>query len=396
MRHLSEKMVQDCGDEVTVATSNSMYGPELKIFKEIEPAVEQINGVEVHRFKFNRWHYPIIDFAKKVSGKLFHIGLPHSIWKYRNEMDANGIDLMMKNSSADVIMATTINYMFSDYPLWRNKTKNPKPFVLYGALHLHINWSSNSPMFKRAKACDCYIANTEYERQKLIEYGVDASKAVTIGTGIAIEDMQCNNEEVRAFRKKNNISDEDILIGHIGRLSQGKGAGILLDAFNQAYKKKKNIKLLLAGTTTAYSTTLKDNIKEYNIPVVLMEDFQESLKPILFNALDIFVLASKGESFGVVFLEAWACKKPVIGVNMGAVATLLADDYDSCLFEPDSVESLCDKICLLVDDNEKRIQFAERGLQKINEHYTWPKIVAKYRSAYELGIKNFKEQSLSV
>lgn len=395
MKHLSENFVHDYKDEVQVATSNSLYGPEMPLFKAIEPANEHINGVDVHRFSFKRWHYGLLNYAGRGYKKIFKQTLPHRIYKYRWELDCKGINNMMRHTDADVIMATTGNYMFCDYPFWRFRTKNPKPFVLYGALHLHINWPHNAPVMRRARNCDCYIANTDFEKHKMIGYGVAADKIVTTGTGINAAEYVCDPTIVNAFRSEHGIQENEILIGHIGRLSAGKGAGILLDAFIKLYETHKHIKLLLAGTATEFSDTLKQKISQYKLPVILLEDFNSDLKPVLFNAIDIFVLASAGESFGVVFLEAWACNKPVIGAGGGAVASLITEAKDGLLFEAGNKDQLAAAIEILVTDEIKRNDYGHNGYHKIMQQFTWPVVTKKYRDAYLMGMENFKRISNS-
>ena len=137
---------------------------------------------------------------------------------------------------------------------------------------------------------------------------------------------------------------------------------------------------------------LKQYIEQEQLPVTLLEDFDEQLKPVIFNALDIFVLASRGESFGVVFLEAWACRKPVIGAGTGAIASLISEGKDGYLFETENPESLAEKLQALVEHKELRIEFGQNGYEKVNQNFTWPVIVAKYREAYQRGIHNFREQ----
>ncbi|MDQ6814836.1 MAG: hypothetical protein M3040_13965, partial [Bacteroidota bacterium] len=88
MKHVSEKLVSYYDDQVQVCTTNSMYGPETRLFKKIEPAIEMIERVQVNRLPFNRWHYPIIEFAGKVHGKTTGRGLPRSITKYRWGLDS--------------------------------------------------------------------------------------------------------------------------------------------------------------------------------------------------------------------------------------------------------------------------------------------------------------------
>ncbi len=393
MKHVSEKLAEYYGDDVSVATTNSLYGPESVLFKRIKPAYEVINNVKVNRLPFSRWHYPVIKYTNKILIKTTGLRLPFSIGKLQYSLVSPAITRAMRTSDADVIMATTINYDFCNYPLWRLKTRKPKPFVLYGALHLHKEIENESdPSLIKARACDCYISNTEFERNELINYGVKPGNIVNIGTGIDVADYISNDHDINAFKKNYGINENDITVGFIGRLVKGKGVAILLDAYRKIYAENKNIKLLLAGGTTEYVATIKKVMQDEKLPIILIENFDDSLKPVLFNTLDIFVLASQSESFGVVFLEAWACKKPVIGSNMGAVASLLTEGRDSLLFTPGTVDELFTKINLLAQDKNLREKLGENGFAKTTSLYSWPVIVKKYRDAYILGIENFKRR----
>ncbi len=393
MKHVSEKLVAYYHDDVQVCTTNSLYGPETTLFKQITPSLENVGGVLVNRLPFNRWHYPLLDLSNKMYAKVTGRKLPHSIIKYRWGLDSPAINQMMVQSQVDVIMATTIIYNFADYPGWRFRTGNPKPFVLYGAIHLHQPLPAGSPLIDRAKSCDCYIANTGFEKDELVRYGVPKNKVVTIGTGIELDDFVTPPAVVRSFRAAHNIADTDVLVGYIGRLVKGKGVAILLDAFRQLHAKNKQVKLLLAGGTTDYVPEIKRVMAAENLPIILIESFDDAMKAVLYNALDIFVLASQSESFGVVFLEAWACHKPVVGSCMGAIQSLLGEGSDSLLFEPGSADSLLQALQALVSDPEKRMQLGANGYNKVVNNFTWEKIVAKYRAAYQLGIHNFEAVS---
>lgn len=391
MKNISEKLVSYFGDTVEVCTTNSLFGPESTLYEKIDPKVEIINKVKISRLHFNRWHRPLIKYGGKVFGKITGKPLPYAIAKYR-VLDSPEIDKMMAETDADVIMATTIIYNFADYPLWRFKTKNPKPFILYGAIHLHKELPSDSPYIERAKACDCYIANTDYEKKELVRYGVAEHKIATVGTGIDLSEFIASEEEVDGFKKANNINENDVVIGFIGRLVKGKGVGILMKAFKKIYSKNKHTKLLLAGGTTDYIPEIIKFKQEENLPIILIENFDDNMKRILYNVLDIFVLASQSESFGVVFLESWACKKPVIGSRMGAIESLLSEGKDSLLFTTHDEESLITTIQTLIENPALRKELGQNGFEKVMEHFTWEKIVGKYRLAYQLGIANFEKE----
>src|SRR3954467_15049647 len=69
-KNVSERLVRDHSDDVTVVTTDSIYGPERPIFKKAGPHKETINGVKVIRFSFRRWHIKPFRFLSKVFKKL--------------------------------------------------------------------------------------------------------------------------------------------------------------------------------------------------------------------------------------------------------------------------------------------------------------------------------------
>lgn len=389
IKNLSEKLVQYYGDEVTVATSNSMYSPHAENYQKISPQVEVINDVKVYRLPFRRWHFGLIKFCGKVYGKLTGKALPIGIRKLRYGFDSPALIKYLKTSDADVVMGTTSINNFVEYPLWRFKTKTPKPFVLYGAIHIHNDGDIGETELEKIKACDCYIANTQYEKDQLINSGIDGNKIKVIGTGIDTRFFLSDEKKLSEFKSDNAIAESDIVIGYVGSIKSGKGVNILIEAFIQLYKLNKNLKLLICGTFTSYAHELKNLANVKKLPIIIIDNFSESRKGIYFNAIDIFVLPSASESFGVVFLEAWACKKPVVGSSIGAVKSLIEEDVDGLIFEKKSVESLYQKLFQLVNDKALRNRLGENGYTKAKQKYNWPVIVKQYREAYLFAIDKF-------
>lgn len=392
MKHFSEMLVNDYGDEVEVATSNLYYGPEIPLHKTIAPAIETIANVKVHRFPVQRWHHGIIQLANKLTAKLTGKPLPHTITKYCNQMHAPGINKMMQCTDADIIMATTASYNFADYSAWRWKTKSPKPFILYGAIHFNTAGQCYAPFVERAKQADAYIANTSYEKERLVQMGINANKITVIGTGINPETLFAADSDIAAFKKTHGIDENDIVLGFVGRLKPGKGVDILLDAIEQIMQTHPQVKLILAGSATEFVSVIQDRIRTKALPVILLADFDENLKPILFHVMDMLVLPSTGESFGIVFLEAWACKKPVIGAGIGAVSTLIDDTKDGLLFTPGNTTSLIHAITQLVQNSPLRKQLGQAGYEKLMRLYTWPVIAKAYRDLYIHTIQEFNQR----
>lgn len=389
MRAISEYFRNEKNDDVTVITSNSMYGPNREKYKKIEPAEETLNGVTIKRFDYLRLHIPLIKFTAKVLKRLFNKPLP----EFLNKLLAGPISASMQKaidmSDADVIGASSIDYLFADYPIQRHKRKKPKPFVMYGALHLY-NTKLKEVYKKRVEAADYYIANTPYEKQQLVNLGVNEEKIKVIGTGCDIynrADFSVSEQELKA---KYKIAPGIITITYIGRQEALKGLPLLLDAF----KSIPSAHLFICGARGSYTDELEEIVQK-NKNITLLTSITELQKTEVLRITDILVLPSKEESFGVVFLEAWSFSKPVIGANIGAVASLVEDGVDGLLFTADDAHSLAEKINILAADEALRSQLGINGNKKLLENYTWEMVGNKFRDVYQLAIKKFTKKQLA-
>jgi glycosyltransferase involved in cell wall biosynthesis len=103
-------------------------------------------------------------------------------------------------------------------------------------------------------------------------------------------------------------------------------------------------------------------------------------------AIDIFALPSRTESFGIVFLEAWANGKPVVGADAGAVPELVQHEVNGLLAPFGDVDGLARAIERLTLDHVLRAALGGRGRQMAGDRYTWTHVVARVERAYELAV----------
>jgi glycosyltransferase involved in cell wall biosynthesis len=154
-------------------------------------------------------------------------------------------------------------------------------------------------------------------------------------------------------------------------------------------------KLVIAGAKGSFfaqvSTLIQDLSPKQQSQITLMTDFSEAQKPALLAASDIFVLPSEAESFGIAFVEAWACRRPVIGARMGAVASLIDEEKDGLLFTCGDVGDLARAISTLLAAPQQRTQMGEAGFQKVLANYTWDIVVERTRSVYQSVIVHHNE-----
>jgi glycogen synthase len=99
----------------------------------------------------------------------------------------------------------------------------------------------------------------------------------------------------------------------------------------------------------------------------------EEEKRDAFAACDIFVLPSRYDSFGIVYLEAWRCGKPVIGAKVGAIPEVIEEDRDGLLVEFGDIEQLTSKMLYLLSHPDLCKELGENGRRKVIERFNWEK-----------------------
>jgi len=81
----------------------------------------------------------------------------------------------------------------------------------------------------------------------------------------------------------------------------------------------------------------------------------------------------------MVFLEAWACRKPVIGARAGAVPDVIAEGQDGLLVEFGAVVELAHALQVLLKDRALAAGMGRRGHEKVARYYQWEQQYARLR-----------------
>ena len=112
-----------------------------------------------------------------------------------------------------------------------------------------------------------------------------------------------------ATRKEYNI-ENNIVIGHIGRLTEQKNTLFIIDIFNALVKKEPKAKLLIIGDGNLREEMLK-KIEQYEIKDKVLYLGRREDIPQFYNAMDCFLLPSLYEGLPVVGVEAENCGLPM-------------------------------------------------------------------------------------
>lgn len=137
----------------------------------------------------------------------------------------------------------------------------------------------------------------------------DANKVKVFKT-IINTDLNKYDEKFRNVTRKKYGIEDNIVIGHIGRLTEQKNTLFVIDVFNAIVKKQSNAKLLIIGDGNLRDAMFA-RIDEYGInDHVLYLGRREDISQF-YNAMDCFLLPSLYEGLPVVGVEAENCGLPV-------------------------------------------------------------------------------------
>jgi glycosyltransferase involved in cell wall biosynthesis len=110
-------------------------------------------------------------------------------------------------------------------------------------------------------------------------------------------------------------------------------------------------------------------------------------KKDFFAAIDLFVLPSRSDSFGLVLLEAWANGVPNIAYRAGGVADVIRDGRDGVLVRCGDIAELTNAIVRLAQSPARRLVLGEAGRERTDREFRWWDKLAVVREATQRGAK---------
>lgn len=381
------------GCDVTVLTLDVYNEDEFWIEPPVDNCLlrfgklEYDNNVRVVRCKRTKISKPFRILFRLIEKflKIYLYG-PHSFEMYKKMWP------LIKNT--DIVHLHTIPYPHNLFALIVAKIFKKKVVI---TPHFHVGhhyyelWSN----FYLLKKCDAIFSVTEQEKEYFIKKNIGKDKVFVARNAINPKEYEANNLDKykQEIFTKYNINEGSKIIIFIGRKIEYKGVDTLIDAA-KIINKKMDIKLFLVGPDfnwfKEYYYNLSDADKKYIIDFGVVSN-QEKIN--LLHMSDVLALPSKHEAFGIVFLEAWVCNIPVIGVDNGPVADVIGE----CGFTINygDVEDLAKKIETLLMDKKLSLDMAKKGKEKAYKKYSWDIMGKNVLSVYSQLVSLQKEKTKS-
>lgn len=227
------------------------------------------------------------------------------------------------------------------------------------------------------------------ERAQKFGYGGEL-KIIPNGVDIQKFDVELSREDRIKIREEVGLENDDIGLITTSRLNVKNGVG---DVIKALVKLPENVKFIILGEGELRKS-LEELTKNLKVSdrVIFKGLVPHNQMPKYLQACDIFIRASLSEGFGNSFIEAMACRLPVIATPVGGIMDFLTDPtsqgFDGAsvqtgyFCEPQNPVSIAETVKRVISDPNKN-QVIEEAFNMVKEKYDWNLISEQMQSLFD-------------
>lgn len=271
--------------------------------------------------------------------------------KYRNTLHTGTLSLPFKKKAND-----QNHFLFCD-STWNLLSLNSKELIGY-----------SNKMYEEAEKLEKLSYDqmmhifpiSNYVKQNLIEhYKINPGKISVVGTGLG---------NIKPFYGEKYYDNYKILFVAKDRFLD-KGGELVLSAFQLALKKNHKLELTIVGQN--------DYVNKISHPKINALGFISNDKlQQLFNTHSVFLMPAFNEPWGLVYLEAMACKMPIIGLNRNSFPELSRNGEFGFGIDSPNADLLASKIIEAFNCPDKLKEMGEKAQEYVISNYSWVKTVS--------------------
>jgi len=248
------------------------------------------------------------------------------------------------------------------------------PYVVYlhgGEMAPYMRW----PLVRRAAGAvihgaDRVVVNSDFTRRHYAALGMSHPRHDVLTPGVDTGRFR-PDADVRSVRSRYGLDGARVILT-VGRLIERKGHDVVITALPAIRRSIGNVRYVIAGTGPE-EARLRALVREVGCEndVVFAGHVADGDLPQLYAACDVFVMPSRAldqrdgvEGFGIVFLEAGACGRPVVAGRSGGVTEAVLDGVTGIVVAPESVQEVAHAVARLLRDRSEAIRMGAEGRRR--------------------------------
>jgi glycosyltransferase involved in cell wall biosynthesis len=264
-------------------------------------------------------------------------------------------------------------------------------FSVFNKLHTFIHWADydiragdRQLLNLRSKKTTLLAVSTDI-KNNLVKNGFNANMIKVLLNGTEIPSISKNiSGNIKVNKNKFNIAIT-------GRIDSWKGHKYVLEALSilkntdinlyilGEYHLEKNPNLQKELTTIIQNNNLTNQ--------VTFTGFMQTPQDII-NAVNVVVIPSEFEPFGLVAIEAMALKKPVISSNVGGLLESVVDEETGFLVPPKNPVDIANKLDILYKDRSLCEKYGNNGFERYQRRFAIKIFIKNLMSLYEKRIQS--------
>lgn len=223
---------------------------------------------------------------------------------------------------------------------------------------------------------DAIVAANQFACDGLKRIGIPAERIHKLTPGVNFERFQPRPRRADLIECY-GLQGKKVMLT-VARLVPRKGHKIVLQALPKVLAEAPDVKYLIAGEGPE-KERLQALVRELGVQeaVIFVGDVAHDQICDFYNLCDVFIMVNRldaggdVESFGMVFTEANAVGKPVIGGRSGGTAEAIIQGQTGFLVDPNSADEVAGRLLLLLKNDQLSQRMGAVGLERVRLEFNW-------------------------
>ena len=239
-----------------------------------------------------------------------------------------------------LVIATHLNYAIACD--WLKRLTGVPYWVV---VHGWEGWNLQHPLRQAAlRHANQVVAVSQYTRNRLLKEQSFAPSHVSVLPNTFLASTFQPGPKPAYLLERYGLKVDDPIIFTVGRLTRYKGYEQILQALVEVRRHWPTVRYVLAGTGNLAgirSLAVRLGVED---ALTLPGFIPDAELCDHYNLCDVFAMPSRGEGFGIVYLEALACGKPVLAGNRDGAIDPLVGGKLGCLVDPEDVSAIAQSL----------------------------------------------------
>jgi len=235
------------------------------------------------------------------------------------------------------------------------------------------------------------FVNSTFTRDILLQRGIAPDHIGLLYAGVDAQRFQPGPPDVELRARYGLVGKKIILT--VGRLVERKGHDMVLRALPEVARYVPEVAYLIVGSGP-HQAALQALARRLGVDrmVRFAGEVEERHLPSFYRLCDVFAMPNRAvpatgdvEGFGLVFLEASACAKPVIGGRSGGAVDAIVDGVTGLLVPPLDVGEIAEALRRILTDAAYGARLGQCGRQRVVRELTWTAVARRLVSWLPVG-----------